>query len=78
MEHQRVVRAEVTTAAPLSQERVAQIEQRLAALTGRTVDMKTNVDPTIIGGVVTRIGSTVYDGSIATQLTKLRDRLIER
>jgi F-type H+-transporting ATPase subunit delta len=47
-------------------------------LTGRTVDMKTNVDPTIIGGVVTRIGSTVYDGSIATQLTKLRDRLIER
>jgi F-type H+-transporting ATPase subunit delta len=78
MEHQRVVRAEVTTAAPLSQERVAQIEQRLAVLTGRTVDMKTNVDPTIIGGVVTRIGSTVYDGSIATQLTKLRDRLIER
>jgi F-type H+-transporting ATPase subunit delta len=78
MEHQRVVRAEVTTAAPLSHERVAQIEQRLAALTGRKVDMKTNVDPTIIGGVVTRIGSIVYDGSIATQLTKLRDRLMER
>jgi F-type H+-transporting ATPase subunit delta len=40
--------------------------------------MKTSVDPAIIGGVVTRIGSTVYDGSIATQLAKLKERLIER
>jgi F-type H+-transporting ATPase subunit delta len=78
MEHQQVVRAEVTTAAPLPPDRVAQIEQKLAALTGRKVDMKTNVDPAIIGGIVTRIGSIVYDGSIATQLMKLRDRLSER
>jgi F-type H+-transporting ATPase subunit delta len=78
MEHQQVVRAEVTTAAPLPPERVTQIEQTLASLTGRKVDMKTHVDPAIIGGVVTRIGGTVYDGSIATQLTKLRERLIAR
>jgi F-type H+-transporting ATPase subunit delta len=78
MEHQQVVRAEVTTAAPLPPERVAEIERKLAALTGRTVDMTTNIDPALIGGVVTRIGSTVYDGSIATQLTKLRERLIGR
>jgi F-type H+-transporting ATPase subunit delta len=75
MEHQQVVRAEVTTAAPLTAERVAQIEQKLAALTGRTVNMTTSVDPAIIGGVVTRIGSTVYDGSIATQLAKLKEKL---
>ena len=75
MEHQQVVRAEVTTAAPLSPERVTQIEQKLAALTGRKVNMKTSVDPAIIGGVVTRIGSTVYDGSIATQLAKLKEKL---
>ena len=75
MEHQQVVRAEVTTAAPLSPERVTQIEQKLAALTGRKVDMKTSVDPAIIGGVVTRIGSTVYDGSIATRLAKLKEKL---
>ena len=75
MEHQQVVRAEVTTAAPLSAERVAQIEQQLAALTGRKVNMTTSVDPAIIGGVVTRIGSTVYDGSIATQLAKLKEKL---
>jgi F-type H+-transporting ATPase subunit delta len=37
--------------------------------------MTTTVDPSIIGGVVARIGGTVYDGSIATQLAKLRERL---
>jgi F-type H+-transporting ATPase subunit delta len=76
LEHQQVVRAEVTTAAPLSPERVTQIEQQLAALTGRKVNMKTSVDPAIIGGMVTRIGSTVYDGSIAMRLTKLKEKLI--
>ena len=75
MEHQQVVRAEVTTAAPLSPERMLQIEQKLAALTGRNVNMTTSVDPAIIGGVITRIGSTVYDGSIATQLARLKEKL---
>lgn len=75
MEHQQVVRAEVTTAAPLTPERASQIEEKLAVLTGRKVDMKTSVDPSIIGGVVTRIGSTVYDGSLATRLAKLKEKL---
>jgi len=78
MEHQRVVRAEVTTAAPLSNERVAQLQQRLASATGRAVTMTTKVNPAIIGGVITRIGSTVYDGSVAAQLAKVRRRLSER
>jgi F-type H+-transporting ATPase subunit delta len=75
MEHQQIVRAEVTTAAPLTPDRIAQLQKNLADITGRRVDMTTNVDPSIIGGVVARIGSTVYDGSIATQLAKLRDEL---
>jgi F0F1-type ATP synthase delta subunit len=33
------------------------------------------VDPSIIGGIITRIGSVVYDGSLTAQLTKMRDRL---
>jgi F-type H+-transporting ATPase subunit delta len=73
-----VVRAEVTTAAPLTADRAAQLQQQLADITGRTVDMTTSVNPSIIGGVVTRIGGTVYDGSIATQLAKLRQTLAER
>ena len=78
MEHRQVVQAEVTTAVPLSPERVAELQQRLARLTGRTVAMTTKVNEAIIGGVVTRIGSTVYDGSVATQLAKVRERLSER
>ncbi len=78
MEHRNVLRAEVTTAAPLSPERAAQLQQRLANATGRIVTMTTKVDASIIGGVVTRIGSTVYDGSVATRLAKVRDRLEQR
>ncbi len=78
MEHQQIVRAEVTTAAPLSAERAAQLEQRLAQVTGRRVDVTTSVDPTIIGGIIARIGSTVYDGSVATQLSKIRQRLTQQ
>jgi F-type H+-transporting ATPase subunit delta len=78
MEHQNVLRAEVTTAVALSPERVAQLQQRLATATGRVVTMTTKVDASIIGGVVTRIGSTVYDGSVATQLARVKDRLEQR
>jgi F-type H+-transporting ATPase subunit delta len=78
MEHRNVLRAEVTTAVALSPERAAQLQQRLAAVTGRVVTMTTTVDASIIGGVVTRIGSTVYDGSVATQLAKVKDRLEQR
>jgi F-type H+-transporting ATPase subunit delta len=78
MEYRNVLSAEVTTAAPLSPERAEQLQQRLANATGRTITMTTKVDASIIGGVVTRIGSTVYDGSVATRLAKVRDRLEQR
>jgi F-type H+-transporting ATPase subunit delta len=78
MEHRQVIQAEVTTAAPLAPERVSELQQRLAQITGRAVNMTARVDQAIIGGIVTRIGSTVYDGSVATQLAKVRDRLAER
>ena len=41
------------------------------------MQLDARVDPALIGGVVTRIGSTVYDGSVATQLQKLKARLVE-
>ena len=74
-DRQNVVRAEVTSAEPLSNDRLRTIEQRLATVTGKRVSMTTKVDASIIGGVVARVGSTVYDASIATQLKKIRDRL---
>jgi len=75
MELRQVVRAEMITAAPLPPERVAQFEQRLGAATGRRVTMTARVDPALIGGAVTRVGSIVYDGSVATQLARIRERL---
>lgn len=77
-QHLRIVQAEVTTAAPLAPEEEATLRQRLSASTGRTVTMTTRVDPSIIGGVITRIGSIVYDGSVATQLAAMRQRLTEQ
>jgi F-type H+-transporting ATPase subunit delta len=71
-----VVRARVTSAAPLPADRVAQLERELAALTGRKVVMSADVDPAILGGVVARIGSTVWDGSVKRQLEKIRERLV--
>ena len=78
MDHLQIVRAEVTTATPLSQDAAAQLEKRLADLSGRRVTMTTKVDPAIIGGVVARIGSTVYDGSVVTQLATMKQKLVER
>ena len=75
--HRNVVRATVTSATPLSPEKVQRLEASLGELTGKKVQLETGVDPSIIGGVVTRIGSTVYDGSIRTQLQKMRQQLVE-
>jgi F-type H+-transporting ATPase subunit delta len=73
--HRNIIRAEVTTTEAVPAERAKAIEANLSRSTGRTVFLTTKVDPAIIGGVVTRIGSTVYDGSIARQLEKIRESL---
>jgi F-type H+-transporting ATPase subunit delta len=76
LDHQNVVRAEVTTAAPLAADRAKAIERSLAQATGRGVALTTRVAPEMIGGLVARVGSTVYDGSVTTQLEKMRQRLV--
>ncbi len=77
LDHFNVVRAEVTTAVALNDEQAKAIEQSLARVTRRTVRLATRVDPSILGGVVTRVGSTVYDGSVTRQLEKMKQRLVE-
>ena len=76
-EHQGIVSAEVTTAAPLAADRVKAMEQSLAAATGGAVLLETKVDPSIIGGVVARVGSIVYDGSVTRQLERIRKSLTD-
>ena len=76
LDHQQVVRADVTTAVPLAPERSEALKDKLAAITGRKVLMQTTTNTDIIGGVVARIGSTVYDGSVKRQLEKMQERLV--
>ena len=68
------VRAQVVSASPLEAAQVAQIKASLSKMTGKQVIVETGVDEALIGGVVTRIGGKVYDGSLRTQLDLLRQR----
>ena len=78
LDHLGVVEAQVTTVQPLTAEQAAAFERRLGEASGRTVTMSTDVDPEILGGVVARLGTTVYDGSVARQLERMRHTLLER
>jgi F-type H+-transporting ATPase subunit delta len=76
--HQNIVRADVTSAAALSPEKTKALEESLAKVTGKKVQITTSVDPELLGGVVARIGSTVYDGSVRTQLAQMRQELVKQ
>ena len=73
-----IVRAVVTTAQPLDSAQQSELTAKLASVTGKQVRMEVAVDPTLIGGVVAKVGSTVYDGSVRQQLKAFRSALIER
>ena len=77
LDHQQIVRAEVTTASPIGPDRAQAIERGLTKVTGRTVRLGVRTDPSLIGGVVARIGDTIYDGSVAKQLERMKKRLVE-
>lgn len=71
-----VVTAQVTTARPLSPDAQESLRTRLGQLTGSTVRLQFEVDEELIGGVVTRIGSTLYDGSVRGQLQQIKQRMV--
>ena len=74
-ERSGVVSAEVTTARPVAKSSQAALHDKLAAMTGKSVRMSFTTDEELIGGIVTRIGSTIYDGSVRNQLQQVRERL---
>lgn len=70
-----MVAAEITTARPVPDEIQVRLTERLASVTQKKVRLNFEQDPEIIGGLVTRIGSTVYDGSVRSQLQQLKERM---
>jgi F-type H+-transporting ATPase subunit delta len=75
-ERSGVVSANITSARQLSEAEKTDLQASLAKLTGKKVKLNFDINEQIIGGVVTRIGSTVYDGSVKTQLENLKEQLI--
>lgn len=67
--------AEVRTAVNLTDDQRRRLAEALSRATGRTVDLKIVVDPSVIGGVVARVGDEVFDGSIASRLEDAKQAL---
>lgn len=66
------VKAEVTSAAPITDAQALRIQASLERLTGRKIALSRTVDAALIGGVVARVGDRVFDGSVRTRLAELR------
>lgn len=75
-ERSGVVAATVTTARPIDDTSQDTLRETLATLTGKKVRLSFETDVELIGGLVTRIGSTIYDGSVRNQLQQAKERLI--
>ena len=70
------IEAKVTAPYELPKEDVGELEKTISKYSGKKASVSINIDPTIIGGIVTRIGSVVIDGSLNTQLNQIRQTII--
>lgn len=70
--------AEIRSAVPLEPDTVERLATALSRVTGTTLDVKTIVDPSVVGGIVARVGDTVIDGTVASRLESLRNVLQAR
>ncbi|MDQ4108043.1 MAG: ATP synthase F1 subunit delta [Actinomycetota bacterium] len=68
--------AEVRSAVPLTEAQRSRLADALRNATGHPVELKVDVDPSVMGGVVARVGDEVFDGSVASRLTEARQYLI--
>jgi len=71
-----VVPAVVTSAVPLSAEEAAAVQARVEAMTGSTVSLRSEVDPSLVGGLTLRVGDRLLDASIRGRLERLRSQLL--
>jgi len=70
-EHRGETTAEVLTARPLNDDQLAQLKQQLRARAGRDVNIDATVDPSLLGGIIVKLGSQQIDASIRTKLNRL-------
>ena len=77
-ERRGIVHGAISSAHDLSEAEKTELKAALEKVTGKIVNLTFGLDKDLIGGVVARIGSTVYDSSVKTQLETLKDRLLEK
>jgi F-type H+-transporting ATPase subunit delta len=71
-----ITRAEVLTAMPLPEEYFEKLQRELERITGQKVALDRKLDPSLICGVLVRVGDTVYDGSLVARLKQLKDTML--
>jgi F-type H+-transporting ATPase subunit delta len=69
------VRATVTSAGPLGEHQLERLREAIGRMTGRSIVLEAKTDPSLIGGVVAQVGAKLLDGSLRTQLERMRDEL---
>jgi len=69
--------AQVTTAAPMDEQQRTLVQKALERMVGKSIIMQTRVDPSILGGVIARVGDEVIDGSVRYRLSALQRRLLD-
>jgi F-type H+-transporting ATPase subunit delta len=77
-EYRGIVRVKLTTASAISPQVQQSIQQTLRSMLDGEPVIDAQIDPTLIGGLVLRVGDAVYDGSIARQLQQMREQMINR
>ena len=74
-QRQGVAEAEIRSAVELSAAQKKKFAQTLERITGKKIEAKYSLDPTLLGGAVVRVGDTIYDGSVRSSLNEMRARL---
>jgi F-type H+-transporting ATPase subunit delta len=78
LDRQGIVVVEVLTPKKLDEAQAKRLTAQLESFTGKKVQMENKVDPNLIGGAITQIGTTVYDGSVQATLEQIKDKIIEQ
>lgn len=77
-EHSNIVAATAISAVPMTKSQLTALEKALEVRTGKDIELTTEIDPTLMGGILVRIGDTVLDGTVKGKLDRLREQLLKR
>jgi F-type H+-transporting ATPase subunit delta len=78
MTHRNIIEAQITTATTLPESKRDALAKALSVAASADVRLNESVDPAMVGGIVARVGSVVYDASLTRQLDKMRQQLLDR